>query len=319
MVEHSNHNSSSVNNLEGSSLLRRRVTGFFFVAVIFQLVALVIEHIDNALILEDGTVSWRNADRTRKTNKKSQKRYIFTNSETWLAGPRLGNNANGTSLTLDVIHDLIINANPGDTIIHGERSFSGSIPILKRTICTENSKFMQWEDPLQAAKNLTPYKDTVELKMLAFRLFYLAIHEHQNRPAREEAKARFSCAEDNYGRGLTIPYSKPSPPEIDQNISATTITPNTNIVGDFDFECPDAKFIAATIKTEGMGASVRYGALSALRLGMMTGRVVIFPTKWGMASCNRHDFQCFFMPPSPCVITEAELAQAPTVAKNDLL
>lgn len=91
-------------------------------------------------------------------------------------------------------------------------------------------------------------------------------------------------------------------------------------IGNFDYECPDAKFIVSKIPAEGIGGSLRYGAVSSLLLGLGTDRVVLFldSTPWPAASCDRHDLQCFFMPVSPCVITEVELANAPMLSNKEV-
>lgn len=123
---------------------------------------------------------------------------------------------------------------------------------------------------------------------LAFRLTYLAIHEHQHWHARKEARERMHC-EPKHG------------------------------VGNFDYECPNAKFIVSDLRTEGMGHSLRYGAVSSLLLGLGTDRVVLYPTPWIAASCKeRHSHQCFFMPMTPCVITQEELDNAPLLSNGEV-
>merc|ERR1712157_596816 len=39
---------------------------------------------------------------------------------------------------------------------------------------------------------------------------------------------------------------------------------------------------------------------------------------WDLASCSRKDMQCFFMPMSPCVITEEALREAPILGDKNL-
>ena len=74
----------------------------------------------------------------------------------------------------------------------------------------------------------------------------------------------------------------------------------------------------------GLGANVRGGMVPAMMLGLMTNRVVLFMNnipvpasikatsnyinmEWPLASCSRKDYQCFFWPVSPCVLTEDDI------------
>ena len=157
---------------------------------------------------------------------------------------------------------------------------------LKSTICHETSRFIQQEH------NRSSLIDE-QWKDFTFRLTYLAIHEHQHRHARNEALSRIRCGHSH----------------------------GNNSTGNFDYECPDAKFLISNVPSEGVGASLRYGAVSALLLGLGTDRVVLFldSVPWKAASCNRQDLQCFFMPTSPCVITEEDFANAPMMNSADII
>jgi hypothetical protein len=63
---------------------------------------------------------------------------------------------------------------------------------------------------------------------------------------------------------------------------------DSNNVGNFDYECPNAKFIVSNLPNEGMGHSLCYGAVSSLLLGLGMDRVVLFvnSTPWTAASCD---------------------------------
>jgi hypothetical protein len=131
------------------------------------------------------------------------------------------------------------------------------------------------------------------LHFWALRFFYLGFHIHQHQGAAEEAKIRrdHNCAD-----------------------AMMRNTPTT--IGNFDFECPKTQFLVVSMTRDaGLGAHMRLGALNALVAGVATNRTVLLLNEgekkpWPHASCDRGDLQCFYMPPSPCVITHSELAQA---------
>eukprot|EP00563_Minutocellus_polymorphus_P012815 CAMPEP_0181066710 /NCGR_PEP_ID=MMETSP1070-20121207/25485_1 /TAXON_ID=265543 /ORGANISM="Minutocellus polymorphus, Strain NH13" /LENGTH=82 /DNA_ID=CAMNT_0023147321 /DNA_START=37 /DNA_END=282 /DNA_ORIENTATION=- len=65
-----------------------------------------------------------------------------------------------------------------------------------------------------------------------------------------------------------------------------------------------------------------------MKAAMASNRVVLFVNSarvgseetrshWTMASCARHDIQCFFMPLSPCTITEKDLQLAPVLTMEE--
>jgi len=118
------------------------------------------------------------------------------------------------------------------------------------------------------------------LRLWIVRLVYLAFHYHQHISALEEAKA--GCTE---------------------------------------FQCPDAKFIIVPLKPHGLGANVRTGIVPALMAGLVTNRVVVLvndsPTghddvrkAWPLASCDRKDAQCSFLPLSPCTLSLDDIENA---------
>jgi hypothetical protein len=60
----------------------------------------------------------------------------------------------------------------------------------------------------------------------------------------------------------------------------------------------------------------------------VTNRIVLFVNNaeqgndylrlpWPLASCDRFDYQCFFMPPTPCTVTQDEIANAYQVTNKD--
>jgi len=64
--------------------------------------------------------------------------------------------------------------------------------------------------------------------------------------------------------------------------------------------------------------------------GLASGRVVVIvsnapekspgelPKPWKLVSCERGDYQCFFMPPTPCVPTHSELENAYALEKSEI-
>jgi len=222
----------------------------------------------------------------------------FNNSDKWLAGPRLGN-MKEELMTDEFVQDMVLHVSPINTQ-------DGSRAVLKQTICMENSRFINWENNL-SSPDANDLGEDEKLLQLMFRLIFLAIHENQHQFAREEAMSRLSCKGDQ---------------SFQSKLEAAQ-------VGKFDFECPNAKFIVSNVPSHGLGASIRIGLADPLFLGLLSNRVHLTPSsvsvgnaqirkQWPLASCSRHDLQCFFLPMSPCVITEDELAQAPMVTPEEL-
>jgi hypothetical protein len=166
--------------------------------------------------------------------------------------------------------------------------------LLEQTICSKESRFLDWEN------NQT---DQVSLNLAALRLIYLAFHIHQHEPAKKEALIRYDCAPVQHN--------------------------NIRVVRNFDYECPNAKFLVVPLGEAGLGAVMRLTAVNALLAGMATNRVVMFVNNapvgplnvqkpWPHASCNRHDMQCFYLAPTPCVLTKQELAQAHVLERSEM-
>ena len=111
----------------------------------------------------------------------------FRNSFAWLNATRLPNATNESLMTEKIVHNLIVlNTVPLDTT-------DGSMDVLKQTMCFEDSPFLTWEADYDALKNANKtipnnYQYT-EIKALAYRLAFSALHEHQFGPAGNEARA----------------------------------------------------------------------------------------------------------------------------------
>ena len=101
---------------------------------------------------------------------------------------------------------------------------------------------------------------------LVSRLIYLAIHEHQHQPARQEALARLQRNAnkrnvDNKGRKYRLQRDA-----IDTDLS-----------GNFDFECAkDTKYLINAIPNgRGFGINYRLFSVEPIELGLVTNRVAL--------------------------------------------
>ena len=218
----------------------------------------------------------------------------FRNSEKWLKSERVSN-ANEDLVTKEFVQNLILNVNPLDS--------DGSRLILNQTLSLEGSKFRSWETiTANSIINSTAKDYDEKMLKLTYRLVFLAIHEHQHRPARTEAIAR-----KYHPQNYFIQHK----------------------IGVYDYECdPDTKYIVSDILGMGFGAAVRLGTMDPFFLGLVSNRVVLFINSipsaphdklrapWHSASCHRKDMQCMFLPMSPCVITKDELQNATVLSKG---
>jgi hypothetical protein len=234
---------------------------------------------------------FRTSDESMASMKSSSvNECLAMNSEQWIKGPRLSNNHQG-NIDFEMSMAMILN----------ELSFKASNgkghlkTLLSQTICHEQSRFLNFMDD-----GMKRHNKTVETWIT--RLLYLSYHMHQHQGALEEAKLRqkFRC------EGLLKHHD----------------------IGNFDYECPTSKFLVVSLRDIGLGAAMRLGAVNALFAGIATNRTVIFINKiaighstlrspWKHASCERGDIQCFFMPPSPCTLTHAEIESAYMLVRGD--
>lgn len=204
------------------------------------------------------------------------------NSKTWLNETKLSNRAEDVDFVWSQILDL--NDFPRDL---------GFASVTERSICHANSTFRKastkWDD-----------SDDKLISEWAFRLVYLAIHSWHHAPAADEARARRDYAKKGTANNRGMQHDGESPVE------------------PFDFECPNTKFLVTSVLRFGMGATYRLGAVNSLLAGIATNRVTVFlnnieggPGKvseqqW-LASCDRQDMQCSFLPTTPCAVTKEDL------------
>jgi hypothetical protein len=126
--------------------------------------------------------------------------------------------------------------------------------------------------------------DPAQVHDWQFRLLYLAIHRQSHMAAYPEYQSRQECLQ--YG-AKAFPHG----------------------LKNFDFECPNAKFLVTVLSTMGMGATFRAGAMPSIVMALATGRIPLFVQSvkgnglpkyltedFQLASCRRRDLQCFFLP-----------------------
>jgi hypothetical protein len=163
-------------------------------------------------------------------------------------------------------------------------SISHFLPILRQSICNKQSSFLD-----ATADNHRGSHDN--LASWTHRLIYLSIYYHQHFHAYEEANTRKVAGKECQNE-LTMEG-----------------------IGNFDYECKNAKFFVVPLSTRGLGSVMRVSAADALLTGLQEDRIVLFMNNisdaplyalkraWDVVSCPRKDMQCIFQPVSPCVLT----------------
>ena len=226
------------------------------------------------------------------------------NSDRWLFGNRFGNIHEELSDNVLRQISLFYTATTSDDVLAS---------LLGQTLCYPQSQFRNVTAPsislLTADETRSDDGDTDRiLRQWAVKLIYLSLYYHQHKYAIPEAEQRYRSAlkEDEGGKSC---------------LSQHQLTKEYGI-GRYDFECPGAKYLVMPLGGNGLGANVRGGMVPAMMLGLMTNRVVLFMNniprsinatseyinmEWPLASCSRKDYQCFFWPVSPCVLTEDDM------------
>jgi hypothetical protein len=215
------------------------------------------------------------------------------NSQEWIEGPRIGNQ-NELLLNDDFVKLMTLQ------VPYMLAKAGSAKPYLNQTIAFEQSRFMNDSET---------ETDPKSIRLWTVRLLYLITLYHQHHPSIPEAQAL-------YERGETVRETCQQEREA-QNI------------GRYDFECPNAKYIVASLSNNGLGANVRSGTTTVLLAGLITGRIVHFVNNartgdrflrraWASVSCQRGDAQCFFLPPSPCTLIAKDLDGAYQLQRNDM-
>lgn len=211
------------------------------------------------------------------------------NSQRWLKSQRHGNLRHDALFTKELAQTMILDL---ENLLISEHRHA----ILGQSICHKDGRFRN--DTTSAELSF----DDRTVRLWTVRLVYYAMHYHQHRLAVPEAIERYRASES------------------DSSCSPETLLQNHN-VSVFDYECPNAKFIIVSLGGNGLGSNVRGAMVPAYLMGLTANRIVHFVNNarlgdenlsepWILASCPRRDYQCFFMPNSPCTLTDDEIASA---------
>lgn len=173
---------------------------------------------------------------------------------------------------------------------------------LEETLCLDGSRFLarHWV-------NSTNLHDEISVRVWTTRIVYVATTFHQYYLAWEEL---------NHRRGE---LSK----QCQLAWDGFRLSQN-------DFECPKARFLVIPLGDNGLGANFKLGAMAALKTSLASGRIALYinhfnhtrhrwlQKPWTLASCPRRDYQCFFLPPSPCVLTYDEYQNAYLLNRTEM-
>jgi len=225
------------------------------------------------------------------------------NSRTWLDSPRLGN-INETLMDEDYVRRTILDIPSLLALSNDDEKTQSSDTVTGQTLCPAQSRF----------RNLAESgKDDESARLWTVRLVYMAMHYHQHHLAIQEALDRIGGS--SYRR------------QGRQNKHCDRALIYRGI-GRFDFECPGAKYLVISLNENGLGANLRVVIIRGLLAGLIANRVVLFVNNspkghyvargpWKLASCDRRDYQCFFMPPSPCTVTEEDMENAYSLSRTE--
>jgi hypothetical protein len=204
------------------------------------------------------------------------------NTPGWLNGPRLSNNQEG-------MNDEFVNRmmDP-DLLAH-------TSDIVDSAICHKDSRFLH--------SNTSREWNVLDQQLInewERKLIYLSIHAFFHEPAWEEHQlVRGKLSNNNADHA-----------------------PSEAILPLYDYECRDAKYLIAALPDAGFGAAMRSHAVNHVLMGIASDRIPLFTMnvanaefpqlrkKWPLASCDRRDYQCVFLPPSPCTLTMNEIGNA---------
>ena len=205
------------------------------------------------------------------------------NTPGWLNGPRLSNNQEGMD------DEFVSRMMDPDLLAHIS-------DIVDSTICHKESPFFQ-----STTTREWHVLDQELINEWERKLIYLSIHAFFHEPAWEEHQlVRGTLSNNNE----------------DQQ------APSGEVLPLYDYECRDAKYLIAALPDAGFGAAMRSHAVNHVLMGIASDRIPLFTMnvpsagfsqlrkKWPLASCDRRDYQCVFLPPSPCTLTMDEIGNA---------
>jgi hypothetical protein len=232
------------------------------------------------------------------------------NSDKWLNRKIESNNDDG--FTPELV----------ETLLEGPSHFQKLPSLFDQTICHEDSplrSFPQTKEQRQQQQQNQQGRgiineDGIDLASVEDwyqRFLYLALHWKFHRHALPEYQARKTCEEKDAKDGTN-------------NLQSFM---KEHKIGLMDYECRDAKFVVASVGSIGFGAYLNTQASLTILLALRTNRIPIlssqtlFPWQkqkargdpWLLAptNCSRKDMQCYFLPLSPCTVTEEDLLNAP--------
>lgn len=241
------------------------------------------------------------------TNSSWLKDCFKFNSKAWLHGPRVRN--------IQVPDELLI------PMMQQSRQLYDHIivdKLLGQTLCYPTGRFRNTSySTMKSNESSSSQSNEWEL-----RLFYLILHRHFHMNAFSEFRQRQAC-------GL-LKVPSPSLASSSQN-HFDQVRPLPYDLGNFDYECPGSKFLVIVVSTRaGMGAVVKNGVVPSLFMAFATGRIplflqavegkglpAVFTNRLPLASCDRGDWQCVFLPTSPCVLTLEDLRNATVLNENE--
>ena len=174
----------------------------------------------------------------------------FQYSDIWLKSSKFSN-INEDLATPEYVHNLILNTSPIDS--------NGSYDILSQSLALKGSAFRNW--------NITP-----DPRILASRLIYLAIHENQYGPARNEALSR----QKGYNHDTLAAHK----------------------VGVFDYQCdPDTKYLVHDYVSRASGFAHSFKSFLNLYLAAISSNRVLLSNKSKRGNyqvgCSRGDMQWY--------------------------
>lgn len=229
---------------------------------------------ESTVIESDNNITYDN-----ETLSNLTKTCFAFNSHAWLQGPRIGNIPIPNKWIDHMMYPHRLLYQP---TIHA---------IFDQTLCYKTGRFRN----ISQAYNAT---DVQQIREWEFRLFYLALHRHVHMAAFQEYQQRVDC-------GLLSPKSSSLPFGLHN----------------FDYECPQTKFLVTVLGTRaGMGAVIKNAVMPSIFMAFATGRIPLFVQAVRgngipdvltqpllLSSCDRRDWQCVFLPTSPCVLTIEDL------------
>jgi hypothetical protein len=198
--------------------------------------------------------------------------------------------------------------------------------LLSQTLCHQQSRFVHGTATTDDDDSDEKYDDDNDVRTWTTRLVYLAMMHHQHRSASPEARARYpATAHNDNGDSKN---NRSSENDNDDDCNHPKFLQERFGVGPWDYECRGAKYLITSLANVGIGANVRGGMVEALVAGLVSNRIVLFVNHspvghrllklpWALASCPRRDYQCFFSPPSPCVLTYQDLHNAQRLSKQE--